>query len=57
MKKDKEFDCVEMMHRGAERIRKETAGMSIQEEVAYWRRRTQELLDRRAERQRLRKAS
>jgi hypothetical protein len=57
MKKDKDFDCVEMMHQGAERIRKETAGMSIEEQVAYWRRRTQELLDRRAERQKLRKAS
>ncbi len=55
--KTKTFDCVEMMHRGAERIRKETAGMSIQEEVAYWRRRTQELLDHRAERRKLRKAS
>lgn len=43
MKNSKEFDCVEMMHRGAERVREETKGMSIEEELAYWRKLTAEL--------------
>ncbi|MDO8589644.1 MAG: hypothetical protein Q7T82_21680 [Armatimonadota bacterium] len=46
MKKTKKFDCVEMMHRGAERVRRETAGMTIEEEVEYWRRKTEELRER-----------
>lgn len=37
--KTKKFDCVEMMHRGASRIYKETKDMSVQEELAYWRQR------------------
>lgn len=35
--KTKTFDCVEMMHRGALRIYEETKGMSVAEELAYWR--------------------
>ncbi len=35
--KTKTFDCVAMMHRGALRIYEETKGMSVQEELAYWR--------------------
>ena len=42
-KKGKRFDCVEMMHRGAERVREQVEGMTLEEEVAYWRRRTEEL--------------
>ena len=38
-KKKKTFDCVEMMHRGASRIYEETKGMSVEEELAYWRQR------------------
>jgi len=37
--KTKTFDCVEMMHREAARIYEETKGMSVQEELAYWRQR------------------
>jgi hypothetical protein len=43
MKTNKKFDCVEMMHQGAERIRRETDGMTIEQEVAYWKKRTAEL--------------
>ena len=33
----KRFDCVEAKHRAQERIVEETAGMSVEEELAYWR--------------------
>jgi hypothetical protein len=39
----KSFDCVEMMHKGQERIRKETQGMTIEEQVAYWQRKADAL--------------
>jgi len=42
--KTKTFDCVEMMHRGAARIYKETKGMSVEEELAYWQKRHAEAL-------------
>ena len=34
--KSKKFDCVEMMHKGAESIRQETAGMNRKEKLLYW---------------------
>jgi hypothetical protein len=33
----KRFDCVEMMHRAQERIRRELEGKTVEEELAYWR--------------------
>ncbi len=42
--KTKTFDCVEMMHEGALRIYEATKGMTLEEELAYWRRRRQESL-------------
>jgi hypothetical protein len=42
--KTKTFDCVEMMHRGALRIHEKTKGMTVQEELAYWRERHAETL-------------
>jgi len=42
--KKKTFDCVEMMHRGALRIYEETKGMTVQEELAYWRERHAEAI-------------
>jgi len=42
--KTKTFDCVEMMHRGALRIYEETKGMTVQEELAYWRERHAETI-------------
>ena len=35
--KTKTFDCVEMMHRGALRIHEEVKDMTVEEELAYWR--------------------
>jgi len=46
--KKKHFDCVEMMHQGAARVREELAGKSLEEQAAYWRKSTQALLGRQA---------
>jgi len=37
--KKKDFDCVEMMHKGALHIHEELKGKSREEKVAYWRER------------------
>jgi len=37
----KTFDCVEMKHRGAAKIRQKLSGMTVEDQAAYWRRRTQ----------------
>ncbi|MBX3177611.1 MAG: hypothetical protein KF886_09635 [Candidatus Hydrogenedentes bacterium] len=45
MKTDtKKFDCVEFMHDGALRIYEETKGMTLEEEMAYWRQKHMEAL-------------
>jgi hypothetical protein len=44
--KAKKFDCVAMMHRGAEEVRKKTRGMKKKEEVTFWRDRSQKLKQR-----------
>jgi len=41
--KTKTFDCVEMQHRGGERVQRETQGMTLEREVAFWHQRTEEL--------------
>ena len=41
--KVKQFDCVELQHRGAESIYEQTKNMTISEELAYWQQRTVEL--------------
>jgi hypothetical protein len=41
--KSKEFDCVEMKRRGAERVVAETAGMTPEQELEYWRLATEAL--------------
>lgn len=46
--KTKTFDCVQMKRKGAERVRRETAGMSRDEVLAYWQRGTEELLQEQA---------
>ena len=38
----KGFDCVEMMHHGAEKIREETKDMTFEEKIAYWQQRSRE---------------
>ena len=49
----KTFDCVEMKRKGAEEVLRTTAGMTVEEELAYWRRGTEELT---AQQKALRKA-
>ena len=40
--KTKDFDCVEMKRKGAQKVYEATKGMTVEEEVEYWRRRTAE---------------
>lgn len=53
----KTFDCVEMQHRGAEKVQARLAQMTLEEQVAYWERRGTELRKRQAELLARRKAS
>ena len=43
--KTKDFDCAEMMHRGALRIHETLKGKSKEEQLAYWRERHAETLE------------
>ena len=43
MTKTKTFDCVEMKRR-AELVRQRLAGMTPEQQIAYWRRRSEEFL-------------
>jgi len=45
--KTKTFDCVEMKRQAALRIHAETKGMTIEEELAYWKQQRVEPLDKR----------
>lgn len=38
----KKFDCVEMKRKGARKVYEATKGMTTEEEVKYWRKRTKE---------------
>jgi hypothetical protein len=40
--KSKTFDCVQMKRRAAERIHEETKGLTLEEKIDYWRRRSEE---------------
>jgi hypothetical protein len=51
MTSSKGFDCVEMKHRGAERVLAEIEGMTPEQELEYWRQATESL--RQAQRERL----
>lgn len=53
--KTKKFDCVEMMHRGAEIVRQRVEGMTVEQEAEYWRQRTNDL--RKSQKEQSRKAS
>ncbi len=44
--KVKIFDCVEMKHRGAEKVREQTKGMTLEQELAFWRERSRILRQR-----------
>ena len=41
----KAVDCVEMMHKGAERVQAQLAGMTREEQLAYWERSGRDLLE------------
>lgn len=45
----KDFDCVEMMHRGGQKILQEIEEMTPEEEAEYWRQRTERLRERQRE--------
>lgn len=38
----KDFDCVEMKRKGGEFVRAETAGMTREQQIAYWKKRSDE---------------
>ncbi len=44
--KAKTFDCVEMQHRGAEKVREQINGMTLEQELAFWRERSRILRQR-----------
>lgn len=41
----KDFDCVEMMHKGALRIHETLKGRTREEQLAYWRQRHIEVVE------------
>jgi hypothetical protein len=41
--KTKKFDCVEMKHLGAEKVQEQIAGMTREEEIKFWKERSQDL--------------
>ncbi len=40
--KTKTFDCVEMKRQGALRIHEQLKGMTVEQQIAYWRQRSEE---------------
>ena len=44
--KTKTFDCVEMKHRGAEKVREQTKDMTLKQELAFWQERSRLLKQR-----------
>lgn len=43
MKTKKTFDCVRMQHRGGQQVMKELEGKSLQEQLEYWQKGTEDL--------------
>jgi len=41
--KTKTFDCVQMKRQGAERVMKQLEGKSLQEQLEYWQKGTEDL--------------
>ncbi len=41
--KTKKFDCVEMKHLGAEKLQEQIAGLTREEEIRFWKERSQHL--------------
>ena len=46
--KTKTFDCVEMKHRGAEQLKEKIDRLTVQQELAFWAERSNELKQRQA---------
>jgi hypothetical protein len=44
--KAKMFDCIEMKHRGAEKVREQTKDMTLEQELAFWQERSRILKQR-----------
>jgi len=44
----KPFDCVEMKHRGAEKIRKKIGKLTQKEELQFWKEKTASLIERKS---------
>lgn len=44
--KMKIFDCVEMKHRGAEKVREKTKDMTLEQELTFWQERSRILKQR-----------
>ena len=40
----KAFDCVQLQHKGGEKVHQATQGMTLEEELAFWTKGTEELL-------------
>ena len=57
MKRKKRFDCVELQHRGGERIMAELEGMTREEQLEYWRKGTEALRKRQQELRKKRKTA
>ena len=55
--KTKTFDCVEMKRQGAEALREKLEGMTPEDELEFWRQRTEGLRARQRTLQAYRKAS
>jgi hypothetical protein len=51
------FDCVEMQHRGGQKVLARLSGMTLDEQVAYWERRGKDMRKRQSVRHARRKAS
>ncbi|KAM3090928.1 hypothetical protein ACKFKG_27375 [Phormidesmis sp. 146-35] len=49
MKKNKDFDCVEMKRSGAEKIYEYTKDMTLSEELSYWQQQAEKLRQRQAD--------
>lgn len=41
--KTKTFDCVKMKHRGGDRIYEQIKGLTLDQKIEYWKRRSQEV--------------
>lgn len=44
----KTFDCVKLQHEGAKEVQARLAGMTLEEQVAYWEQRGKDLRRRKA---------